>query len=265
MGTEAFKIAVNTAEVIFQNDVYKKSKMGCSGHAPCPVVAARLGLKEDTKKLLQTYVEKFQLFPNGFTHYSDMADGHFSSKFSPRILDGNEKSTDWEAVHEKSQGDRILYSSENFIHMYYEAAANIMAGINEMLLQSYDGVIRVFPGVTEKDSCIFTLLACGNFLVTSEKKELDIKFIHVLSNSGDRCKILIPWEESIDILINDIKTEEFYSYENIVELDTRAGDRVLIYRKKFPLCNYYNEQIISKINNNVKKSGKATLGIERDF
>ena len=51
-----------------------------------------------------------------------------------------------EQLHEKTIGDRTEIPSEWFLHCYFEAAANLAAGLNEMLLQSHRGLLRVIPG-----------------------------------------------------------------------------------------------------------------------
>jgi len=52
-----------------------------------------------------------------------------------------------------------------------ESVSGIPITINEMLLQSYEGLIRVFPNwLLNKDAGFKTLRAYGAFLVSSEIK-----------------------------------------------------------------------------------------------
>lgn len=105
--------------------------------------------------------------------------------------------------------------------LYYpcimEATGEIVATVNEMLLQSYDGVIDVFPalpkGVVEKeqllgvhqhniqnqtlhygrwDDCSFSkFLAKGGFEISSKVSGGEIKYIHIRSLRGGRAKLRV--------------------------------------------------------------------------
>jgi alpha-L-fucosidase 2 len=69
------------------------------------------------------------------------------------------------------------------------------AGIQEMLLQSHTGRIRIFPAVPAnwKDISFTTLRAEGAFLVSAEKKGGIVTKIEVFSVKGGDCKIVSPF------------------------------------------------------------------------
>lgn len=105
--------------------------------------------------------------------------------------------------------------------LYYpcvmEATGEIIATVNEMLLQSYDGVIDVFPaipqGVVDKEQllgihkhniqnetlhygewkdCSFSkMLAKGGFEVSSQIKDREITYVHICSLRGGVARIRI--------------------------------------------------------------------------
>jgi alpha-L-fucosidase 2 len=76
-----------------------------------------------------------------------------------------------------------------------ETVSGIPACINEMLLQSYEGLIRVFPNwLPGKDASFSTLRAYGAFLVSSEKKNNEVSFVEIISEKGRECKLLNPWK-----------------------------------------------------------------------
>jgi alpha-L-fucosidase 2 len=76
-----------------------------------------------------------------------------------------------------------------------ETASAIPSCINEMLLQSYEGLIRVFPNwLPGKDAKFKTLRAYGAFLVSSEIKNNGVSFVEIISEKGRECKLLNPWE-----------------------------------------------------------------------
>ena len=76
--------------------------------------------------------------------------------------------------------------------------------VNEMLLQSYNGRIRVFPAVPREWTGAFAhLRAVGAFLVTSEYRQGVIPYIVVHSEVGGPCQVVSPWSET---QIHDLTT-----------------------------------------------------------
>lgn len=69
------------------------------------------------------------------------------------------------------------------------------AGIQEMLLQSHRGVIRVFPAVpdTWRDAAFTTLRAEGAFLVSAERQKGKVTRIEITSVRGGRCRLHSPF------------------------------------------------------------------------
>ncbi|GGH10870.1 glycosyl hydrolase family 95 catalytic domain-containing protein [Paenibacillus segetis] len=255
-----FGLARNTARVIFDREVYQLGKMGCSGHTPAPEIAARLGMSEDMFPILHKFITTYQMFPNGFMHFADISqDQQWAKIFNPRILP-QEGQTQWEEVHDKSKGERTLIPSETFLHCYFESAANVMAGIHEMLLQSYHGFIHVFPAVPEHYSAVFTLQAVGNFEVTSEKKGQDVRYIHIVSHNGGKCRVKNPWNTSQIRVISGHKQVEFCFVGDLIEFDTCEQQGYSIVRREYPLENYYQDKLTAKPNQNVKTFQTSRLG-----
>ena len=68
--------------------------------------------------------------------------------------------------------------------------------INELLLQSYQGVLRFFPGWPLNETANFTTLrAVGAFLVSAEVDASGhVSAITIVSEAGVPCRLLSPWE-----------------------------------------------------------------------
>ncbi len=67
-------------------------------------------------------------------------------------------------------------------------------GVTEMLLQSHDDVIRLFPcWPREVDASFGTLRAVGAFLVSAELKGGIISGVEITSEKGGDCTIINPW------------------------------------------------------------------------
>lgn len=75
-----------------------------------------------------------------------------------------------------------------------ECCSGVPSAINEMLLQSYEQVIRLFPVWPEdRDAKFESLRAVGAFLVSSELKGGEISYVKLVSEKGRLCRIEHPW------------------------------------------------------------------------
>jgi hypothetical protein len=95
----------------------------------------------------------------------------------------------------------------------YQGAMSECLGIqgpmSEMLLQSWEGVIRVFPAwPSYLDASFRDLRARGAFLVSSSMEDGEVKYIKIRSERGGECKIINPWEsKTLKITHNGIVTK----------------------------------------------------------
>lgn len=259
--TIEFTIMRNTARVVFDRDVYGIGPLGCCGHTPSPEVAAKLGMAEDMEPILHRFIRAYQLFPNGLMHFSDVTQDQQWSKIDrPQILSEHVLETQWEKMHEKDCGQRTEIPSEWFLHCYFEAAANLFAGTQDMLLQSRNGIIRVFPALTKKRTAMFTLWAEGGFRVTSECVSGDIRYISVVSTKGGTCCVALPWNAPVCIRIGH-KEVPFDTEGNQIRFSTHEGQRYLIFRKEFPPENYYHNGFTRITNTTRKTFDRASIGL----
>ncbi|SFD47607.1 Glycosyl hydrolase family 65, N-terminal domain [Chitinophaga sp. CF118] len=72
--------------------------------------------------------------------------------------------------------------------------------INECLMQSYDGSIRLFPNwPAAKDAAFTDLRAAGAFLVSARQVDGNISSIKILSEKGNELRVIIPWSKGVMI------------------------------------------------------------------
>lgn len=109
-------------------------------------------------------------------------------------------------------GDQTKSGKSKFEYRPFTLEGNFAfaAGIQEMLLQSYDGVVTVFPAIPSewKDVSFTKLRAIGAFLVSAEMKNGKLIHLEVFSEKGQKLRIAFP---------NGIK-----------EYDTKPGETLII-------------------------------------
>lgn len=99
-------------------------------------------------------------------------------------------------------GDQLKkgYSGLTYRPFTLEGNFACASAIQEMLLQSHTGVVRVFPAVPEywKDASFRNMRAMGAFLVSASMEGGRITYITVRSEKGGRLKIWNPFTDQIE-------------------------------------------------------------------
>lgn len=77
------------------------------------------------------------------------------------------------------------------------------AVINECLMQSYDGIIRLFPNTgTMNDARFSTLRARGGFLVSASMNANNVSEFIIKSEVGGKCRFMNPWPGEVPTVNN---------------------------------------------------------------
>lgn len=266
-GTPAFRTAQNTVRVLLAREIYGAGPLGCCGHTPAPLAAARTGLAKDAWQALHKFAETYQIFPNGLMHFADLSQNQqWSPVDRPRVLPRDAAATQWEELHEKEQGHRTELSSEWFLHCYFEAAANLLAGVNEALLQSRDGVVRVFPALPAGRTAMFSLWAEGGLRVTSEAAGGEVRYVFLeRPGAGEKsCLLADPWPGqavAVRRAGDGGAAVPFTREDGLLCFAVQPGAPVLLYRSEFPPECYYHNPFPEKRAEGVKTLGRARLGL----
>lgn len=115
--------------------------------------------------------------------------------------------------------------------------------LQEMLLQSYDGVLRFFPCWPNDHAASFgTLRARGAFLVSAELKEGKVCGVRIISEKGRDCTLVNPWPgKNVSVIRNPSANSGHGSKTACAKLakpaETVSGDR-------FTLKTDINETIV---------------------
>lgn len=175
-GSETFRAAVNTARVMSPDGM---------GWSVLPVVLARLGLAEETEEVLGGFAGRWQWFANGFGHYGPT---------ESMLPECRERFLVREVIDAERPQERLALEMWPFRHMGLEPLGVLSAAVTESLLQSHDGVIRVFPA--RRGEAAFTLHAVGGTLVSAEMREGRPTFVALQNPRGATVRVANPWESA---------------------------------------------------------------------
>ncbi|MCX6876325.1 MAG: hypothetical protein NTW21_21330 [Verrucomicrobia bacterium] len=137
-------------------------------------------------------------------------------------------------VHSQHVPSRLqsdLPSYRNLL-LYYggggiESCGGFLA-INEMLLQSHEGVLRFFPcWPNDQDARFGTLRTVGAFLVSAELKGGVVSGVKIVSEKGKPCTVQNPWPGQNVRVTRNGKANETLTGER-VSLKTTAGEAIVI-------------------------------------
>jgi len=111
------------------------------------------------------------------------------------------------------------------------------AALDEMLLQSHEGVIRLFPAVPQDWKISFTgLRARGAFLVTSEYDKGKVKDTIVESEAGRRLKISNPWPgEKLKVVEHPNNSVRYEDSNSVISFATVKGGKYFIAPENYRL------------------------------
>ncbi len=108
------------------------------------------------------------------------------------------------------------------MHPYLEGSGTLATAVNEMLLQSWDGLIRVAPALPKAWSAKFTLLAMGGFLVTAECEKGKVLYVAIESQRGGVMRLANPFGEPA-VVRSGGKTVSNNEKGNVISFETEAG------------------------------------------
>ena len=109
-----------------------------------------------------------------------------------------------------------------------ENCSGVSATINEMLLQTHEGVMRIFPVWPREEPARFgRLRTWGAFLVSSELRDGEVKTLLIESEKGRECVLQNPWPGRELVLNRNGQAAEKLTGE-CVRFKTSAGERIAI-------------------------------------
>lgn len=120
--------------------------------------------------------------------------------------------------------DQTRYDYMGGMGIWFENFA-LPVVINECLMQSYNGIIRLFPNWNlQHDAEFQNLRAVGAFLVSASLKNGVMK-VSIHSEKGGRLKIYAPWGKKGTVHHNGSSSR---IDSEVIEVDTKAGETVTL-------------------------------------
>jgi len=105
-----------------------------------------------------------------------------------------------------------------------DSSYSFNAVVSEMLLQSYEGMIRIAPAVPSRwDASLSGFLAVGAFEVDAEIRSGKAQWLAVRSLKGNHCRVVNPWVGQRVQVLQDGKDVPFTEKDGIIAFDTEAG------------------------------------------
>ncbi|MCK4417124.1 MAG: hypothetical protein KAV99_03045, partial [Candidatus Latescibacteria bacterium] len=159
---------------------------------------------------------------------------------------------------------KFPFSSWPFRHMCMDPMSILACAMNESLLQSHDGVIRVAPAAETEQNARFTLHATDGFIVSAEIENGKPVWISIRSLLGKICRIENPWSK---LYLCRNGTESVCLEQETVEFPTQKGDVFMIVPEEETMKNWNTTPVEYQRNEQPKTAswGNATLGLPRMF
>lgn len=233
----------------------QKESVPYMGWSLDPIIFARLGMADDLSQRLEDSVKAWQWYPNGMGHYGD---------YEMMIRESNLRFYTHDVRDCDSPDNKFSFPAWPFRHFDLEMLPIMAMAVNEMLLQSYDGSIRVFPACKSDFTGSFMLDCEGGVTVYSSMTAGRTDYVYLIAANAD---IILenPWNTAVEIY-NDAQTENTpISRKDGREISLRICGGVLV----LPIGTYPDSVAVRNItlqkNTVCKRMGRSTLGIERMF
>ena len=230
-----------------------------TGWDPVPIVMARLGLTAELEEDLGNFPARWQTYCNGWGQWGmggEVRDAEYLIFRTAMVIDVSSDSNNLV---------KLPLPMSPFRHMSMESMSVLATSMNESMLQSYEGIIRVFPAFPSNKSGRFTLHAEGGFIVSSEKEAGEVQWISIKSLYGNTLRLESPWEKATRKTYGTAKSQKIVG--KIAEIKTKPGEVILIVKEGVDPDKWLirGEDPLPNENIRYHSSGKARLGIPKMF
>ncbi len=201
-------------------------KLAWTGHSLELLAFARLGLAGNLARAMSYFVQEYQTYPQGLWCYWGWRTWRerITHPVGVRFGAGPVEEAEWgTAVVGPDKAPKVDFPDiARVLHCSLEPEGIFAETVNEMLMTSYDGTIRLFPAY-EQDGA-FELAAAGGFLVAARQVRGDVEFVRVHSRAGQTCRLASPWPaRKVRIHVDEGDAPAIRSQDGVLAFDTRPG------------------------------------------
>ncbi|MGW7684162.1 glycosyl hydrolase family 95 catalytic domain-containing protein [Kribbella sp. NPDC054772] len=190
--------------------------------------AARLGLSAEVKRLLLKGIADFQIYPNGFTVHR----------------------TGQEAVRNHS--------------FYNEWGGVLTTGLQEALVQSYDGVVRVAPAWPSDWDVSGSVQIPGGHRVSTEVQDGVPSVVGIQAGSRETLKVANPWAgQQVRVVDSHGRVVVSPTSSDVVSVAVTPNTSYTVERVAVPLSSFDFAPLTGQPASQVKTVGNRVLGITR--
>ncbi|MGI6073098.1 MAG: glycosyl hydrolase family 95 catalytic domain-containing protein [Fermentimonas sp.] len=190
---------------------------------------------EESQRIIKSTLEKIEDYgPDYWTGYSYT----WYSNMKARAFDGNAAADALRIFAENfclqntfhANGDQSGTGKSKFTYRPFTLEGNFAfaSGVQEMLLQSHTGIIRVFPAIPDswKNVSFEKLRAVGAFLISAEKKDGQVTRVSIYPEKGGALKIVSPFGNKKAVISGDVKNVS--DEDGLITIETYKGKSIIL-------------------------------------
>ncbi|MEU4607035.1 hypothetical protein AB0F43_28975 [Kribbella sp. NPDC023972] len=190
--------------------------------------AARLGLADEVKRLMLKGIQDFQIFPNGFTVHR----------------------TGREPVRQQS--------------FYNEWGGVLTTGLQEALVQSYDGVVQVAPAWPKEWDVAGSVEIEGGHRISTEVRDGVPSLVGIQAGSRESLRVRNPWPgQEVRVIDARGRTVVEATSAEVVTVPVLPHASYVVERVAVPLSSFKHVTLTGEHASAVKTVGTRMLGVPR--
>ena len=151
----------------------------CMQWCMMPIYLARMGMAKELSEYNRKTAGYWLMYPNGLG-----VDG-------PGMIGEVRDRLKYNKTRNTETGETVESEAYGFRHFDMETLPIVAFSVAESLLQSYDGILRIFPATEPESDAAFTLFAEGGFKVSAEYSKNSFK-VSIKSLRGEVALLKLP-------------------------------------------------------------------------
>ena len=243
-----------------ENQIVLKSqeKVPFMGWSIDPIVFARLGLAQDLKQRFSDTIDAWQWYPCGMGHYGG---------YDSMIRESNLRFYTYSIKDCDKPNNRFASPAWEFRHFDLEMLPVTAMAVNEMLLQSYEGAIRLFPACTDDFTGGFYLHAENGIAVNAQMTDGKTDYA-LYSASMDTTLSVFAENGQYDFYNASGEKIAAVSYDDnrlTYHMPIKKDESILMVPAGIPMDRVVVRKTDLPENTDYKQHNRATLGIQKMY